>query len=185
MRMWKHTSARPSGGSVVKEPPASAGETRDLGSTSGSGRSPGEGNGHPFVFLPGKFCGQGSLAGYSPWGCKESDVTEHAHMHGHVPRGSTSFRAMETCEALKRPPLRPLSEILLRRLMRGWGGRIEGASGQWSLKAPLTCLGRPEPGTPRPRARPEPSRACGWAPCPPLAAPAPGPQSAPRPLGCV
>lgn len=44
-------------------------------------------------------------------------------MHGHVPRGSTSFRAMETCEALKRPPLRPLSEILLRRLMRGWGGQ--------------------------------------------------------------
>ena len=25
------------------------------------------------VFLPGK-----SLAGYSPWGCKESDMTEHS-----------------------------------------------------------------------------------------------------------
>ena len=30
------------------------------------------------VFLPGKFHGQKSLAGYSPWGCKESDTTEHA-----------------------------------------------------------------------------------------------------------
>ena len=27
------------------------------------------------VFLPGKFCGQWSLAGYSPWGHKESDTT--------------------------------------------------------------------------------------------------------------
>ena len=28
------------------------------------------------VFLPGKFHGQRSLAGYSPWGYKESDTTE-------------------------------------------------------------------------------------------------------------
>jgi len=28
------------------------------------------------VFLPGKFPGWRSLAGYSPWGCKESDMTE-------------------------------------------------------------------------------------------------------------
>ena len=28
------------------------------------------------IFLPGKFHGQGSLAGYSPWGHKESDKTE-------------------------------------------------------------------------------------------------------------
>ena len=28
------------------------------------------------VFLPGKPHGQESLAGYSPWGCKESDMTE-------------------------------------------------------------------------------------------------------------
>ena len=28
------------------------------------------------VFLPGKFHGQKSLAGYSPWGRKESDATE-------------------------------------------------------------------------------------------------------------
>ena len=30
------------------------------------------------VFLPGKFHRQRSLAGYSPWVCKESDTTEHA-----------------------------------------------------------------------------------------------------------
>ena len=34
------------------------------------------------VFSPGEFHGQRSLAGYSPWGCNESDTTEaawHAH----------------------------------------------------------------------------------------------------------
>ena len=31
------------------------------------------------VFLPGKSHGQRSLVGYSPWGCKESDTTEHAN----------------------------------------------------------------------------------------------------------
>ena len=29
------------------------------------------------VFLPRKFYGQSSLVGYSPWGCKELDTTEH------------------------------------------------------------------------------------------------------------
>ena len=28
------------------------------------------------VFLPGEFCGQRSLVGYSPWGHRESDTTE-------------------------------------------------------------------------------------------------------------
>ena len=28
------------------------------------------------VFLPGEFHGMRSLAGYSPWGCRESDMTE-------------------------------------------------------------------------------------------------------------
>ena len=28
------------------------------------------------VFSPGKFHRQRTLAGYSPWGCKESDTTE-------------------------------------------------------------------------------------------------------------
>ena len=36
------------------------------------------------VFLPGESHGQRSLAGHSPWGCKESDKTEvtvHVHTH--------------------------------------------------------------------------------------------------------
>ena len=31
------------------------------------------------VFLPRKLYGQRSLVGYSPWGCKESDMSEHTH----------------------------------------------------------------------------------------------------------
>ena len=37
------------------------------------------------VFLPGKFHGQGSLAGYRPWGCKELDTTECTHINTHTP----------------------------------------------------------------------------------------------------
>ena len=33
------------------------------------------------IFLHGKFQGQKSLAGYSLWGRKEWDTTEHAHTH--------------------------------------------------------------------------------------------------------
>ena len=33
------------------------------------------------VFLPGKSHGQRSLAGYSQWGCKESDRTEQLSTH--------------------------------------------------------------------------------------------------------
>ena len=33
------------------------------------------------VFSPGKFHGQRSMAGYSPWGRKESDMTERLHFH--------------------------------------------------------------------------------------------------------
>ena len=35
---------------VVKNPPASAGDVRNLGSVPGSGRSPGEGNGNPLQY---------------------------------------------------------------------------------------------------------------------------------------
>ena len=31
------------------------------------------------AFLPGKSHRQRSLAGYSPWGCKESETTEHTY----------------------------------------------------------------------------------------------------------
>ena len=60
---------------VVKNSPANAGDIGDSGSIPGSGRSSGGGHCNPTpVFLPGESHGQRSLAGYGPWGCKESDM---------------------------------------------------------------------------------------------------------------
>ena len=39
------------------------------------------------LFLPGKPHGQRNLVGYSPWGCEESDTTEHAHTIQNVQQG--------------------------------------------------------------------------------------------------
>ena len=63
------------GGSVVNNPSANAGDLRDMGSILGGEDPLEEGISTP-VFLPGESHGQRSLAGYSPWGCKESDMTE-------------------------------------------------------------------------------------------------------------
>ena len=71
---------------VVKNPPANAGDVRPVGSTPGSGRSPGGGHGNPLQYCrlenPHR---QRSLAGYSPWGHKEletTEATEHAWAGG-------------------------------------------------------------------------------------------------------
>ena len=70
------------GDTVIKNPLANAGDTKDEGSIPGLGRSPGAGNGNPLqYFCLEKSHGQRSLRGYSPWGYKESDMTEHAHTH--------------------------------------------------------------------------------------------------------
>ena len=66
------------GGSDGKESACNAG---DPSSIPQSGRSPGEGDGYTLVFFPGEFHGQRSLVGYSPWGNKESDMTERQHFH--------------------------------------------------------------------------------------------------------
>ena len=61
------------GGSEVKVSACNAG---DLGSTPGLGRSPGEGNGNPLHEPCNSSHGQRSLVGYSPWGCKKSNMTK-------------------------------------------------------------------------------------------------------------
>ena len=62
---------------MVKDPPANAGDLRDEGSISGSGRSRRKRAQQPTpVFLPRESHGQRVLAGYSLWAHKESDMTE-------------------------------------------------------------------------------------------------------------
>ena len=62
------------GGSDDKESTCNAGA---LGSIPGLGRSPGGGHGNPLQYsCPENPYGQRSLAGYSPWAHKVSDMTE-------------------------------------------------------------------------------------------------------------
>ena len=77
------------GGSVVKNPHTNAGDTGEEGLIPGWGRAPGGKNGNPLqYYCLEKFYGQKSLVGYSPWGDKESDTTEHAHIGlSHTGRG--------------------------------------------------------------------------------------------------
>ena len=64
---------------VLKNPPVNAGDVRDEGLIPGLGRFPWRRTWQPTpVFLPGEFHGQRSLVGYSPWGCKELDMTKAA-----------------------------------------------------------------------------------------------------------
>ena len=59
---------------MVRNPLAKAGDARDMGLIPGWGRSPWKRKWQPTpTFLPGKFHGQRSLVGYSPWGHKELD----------------------------------------------------------------------------------------------------------------
>ena len=68
--------------SVGKESACKARDTGDAGSITGSERAPGGEKRQPTpLLLPGKSHGQRSLAGYSPWGCKESDLTEQLSTH--------------------------------------------------------------------------------------------------------
>ena len=79
----------------------SACNTGDLGLIPGWGRSPGGGHGNPLQY----YClenphGLRSLAGCSPWGCKESDRTERpsrAHIHIYIEIDVYIFVCMYVC----------------------------------------------------------------------------------------
>ena len=76
---WRKENSFP-GGSVAKNPPANA------GGTVGARFNPWVRN-IPWrrkwritlIFLPGEFHGLGSLVGYGPWDCKESEMNEQAN----------------------------------------------------------------------------------------------------------
>ena len=74
------------GDTVIKNLPVNAGDTGDLGSIPGSGRSPGVGNGNPLQYS----CLENSMdkgdwqATVCHVGVSESNVTKHAHIHTHT-----------------------------------------------------------------------------------------------------
>ena len=61
---------------VVENPHANAGDIRDTGFIPESGRSPGEGNGSPLQYSCLENPMDRGVAGCSPWGPEESDMTE-------------------------------------------------------------------------------------------------------------
>ena len=67
---------------MLKNPPANAGDTGDVGSRTGLGRFPHVGNGNNSSIL-GKFHGQRNVESPSSWGCKELDTTEQLSTHSH------------------------------------------------------------------------------------------------------
>ena len=73
------------GGLVVKNPPVNAGRCRECKFDPWVGKIPWKRKWQPIlVLLPGEFLGQRSLAGYSPWGCKELDMTEQLTLNNMV-----------------------------------------------------------------------------------------------------
>ena len=62
---------------MVKNSPANVGDMKRCGFDPWVGKIPWKKAWHPIpVFLPGESLGQRSLAGYSPWGHKELDMTK-------------------------------------------------------------------------------------------------------------
>ena len=70
------------GGTVVENLPANAGDSRDAcGFDPWVGKIPWRRKWRPTpVFLPEESHGQKSLAVYSPWGCKETRLSDWVHM---------------------------------------------------------------------------------------------------------
>ena len=108
------------GGSDGKESTCSAG---DLGLILGWEDSPGAENGNPLEY----FCldnphGERNLAGYSPWGCKESDTTEQLSTVQYTPLsfpgGTSGKESTCQCKRHKRHRFNPwVRKILLEEGM--------------------------------------------------------------------
>ena len=75
------------GGSVVKNLPANAGDTADIGLIPGMGRSPGGGNGNPLQYS----CWKNPMDRGAWWVTVHGVVerldcaAEHTHIHMHIP----------------------------------------------------------------------------------------------------
>ena len=62
---------------------------------------------HILIFLPGKSHGQRSLVGYSPWGCKGSDMTEHVCTHTHTHAHTHTYVTVCICYSQTPSPSLP------------------------------------------------------------------------------
>ena len=122
-----HTGSKRQDGSVVKNPPAKAGYAGDVGLIPVLGRFPWKRKWQPTsVFLPGKFHGQGSLAGYSPWGPRvgHDRASRHDVCPNELKLGSSSLIAIkQKTKVGLNPGIRPRTPAwtthLSLKIMRG------------------------------------------------------------------
>ena len=126
------------GGTSGKEPPGNVGDVR-RGFDPQVGETPWWRAWPPTaVFLPGESHGQRGLAGYSPWGCTESDTLERLSMHS----GLTALRSfqMNSRGTWASPPLNwwfldhSKRAVIPRTLS-------QGAEGSWPVPTALEFLG--------------------------------------------
>ena len=83
---------------IVKNPAASAGDIRDMGSIPGSGRYPVGGHDNPLQYSwPGESHGERSLVGYSPGDHKELDTTEAPEHSTHAEYSSLCYPVGPCC----------------------------------------------------------------------------------------
>ena len=101
---------------MIKNLPANTGDARDVGLIPEWGKFPEVGNYNPApVFLPGKFHGQRSLAGYTPWGHK-CWTWLNTHMHAAAAKSLQS--SLTLCDPRDgSPPGSPVPGILQARTL--------------------------------------------------------------------
>ena len=89
--------------------------------------------------------GQRSLAGYSLWGLKESDMTEHAHKVFLRSLIAAAAKSLQLCPTLcnprdGRPPGSPIPGILQARTLE-WVSISFSKAWKWKVKVkPLSCV---------------------------------------------
>ena len=120
---------------VIKNPPASAGDVRDLGLVPGLGRSPGEGNGNPLQY----FCLENPMDRGTWW----------ATVHG-VTKGQTQLKWLSTHEYTKQTHRRRISSNGICRVRVGLS--VQERSAEVLPGTPCGCR-------PNSRARLSPGRA--------------------------
>ena len=102
---------------MVKNLPSNARDARHVGSIPGLRRFLWKTTWQPtLVFLPEEFHQQRIVVGYSPWGLRESDTTEHAHTHTHTHTHTHGILPSLHCESNCR-------SLSTRRFPGGSGGK--------------------------------------------------------------
>ena len=126
------------GGTVVKNLPANVGDARDVGWILASGRSPGVENGNPLQYSCLKILaclshGQRSLAGWSPSGHKELDMTDRLSVGTPY---CTSLGVHEEWTPVNNESWEPLCHLASRSL--GYLGTLKYLSYQkYALRSPF------------------------------------------------